>query len=232
MGPCETCNGSGAEAGAKPTTCPTCRGHGKVRAQQGFFTIERTCPNCHGQGQVIEKPCRACRGEGRVRRERNLNVNIPAGVEDGTRIRLAGEGEAGLRGSPTGDLYIFVGVRQHRFFQRDGKDLHCQVPITMAAAALGGTVEIPTIDGTRAKLSIAAGTQSGHQLRVKGKGMSVLRQQGRGDLFVTVMVETPVNLTARQKELLREFEKEAGNNNPQSSGFFQRVKEFWSDLRD
>jgi molecular chaperone DnaJ len=232
--PCETCNGSGAEPGSRPVTCQTCRGHGKVRAQQGFFTLERTCPTCQGQGHVVEKPCQACQGQGRTRRERTLSVTIPPGVEDGTRIRLAGEGEAGARGAPAGDLYIFLGVTAHRFFQRDGADIHCRVPIPMTTAALGGSVEVPTVDGSRAKVSLPAGTQSGHQFRLKNKGMSILRSNARGDMFIEAVVETPVNLTKRQQELLREFEKTDNpkQTSPESAGFFAKVKELWEDLRD
>lgn len=231
---CDACGGTGAEAGARPIACPTCRGHGKVRAQQGFFTIERTCPSCHGQGQVIEKPCRTCGGQGRVRRERTLKVDIPAGVENGTRIRLAGEGEAGMRARPAGDLYIFLTVRPHRFFQRDGNNLHCRVPIPLTTAALGGAIEVPVIDGSRAKISIPAGTQTSHQFRLRGKGMSVLRSPQRGDLYIEAVVETPVNLTKRQQELLREFETSASpeKTSPESAGFFAKVKELWDDLKD
>jgi molecular chaperone DnaJ len=233
MAICDSCSGTGAESGSKPTTCGTCRGHGKVRAQQGFFTIERTCPTCHGQGQVIEKPCRHCGGQGRQRRERTLNVSIPAGVEDGTRIRLAGEGEAGLRGAPPGDLYIFLGISAHSFFQRDGADVHCRVPIPMTTAALGGVIEVPSIDGTRARVTVPAGTQTGHQFRLRGKGMSVLRANQRGDLFIEAVVETPVNLTKQQQELLRQFEKGgSADTSPESAGFFAKVKELWADLRD
>jgi molecular chaperone DnaJ len=231
---CETCLGAGAEAGSKPAQCATCHGHGRVRAQQGFFTIERTCPTCQGAGRVIEKPCRACGGQGRVRKEKTLAVQIPAGVEDGTRIRLAGEGEVGVRGASPGDLYIFVGVAPHRLFQRDGANIHCRVPISMARAALGGHIEVPTIEGARAKVAVPAGTQSGHQFRLKGKGMSVLRSPARGDMYIQAMVETPMNLTKRQQELLREFEKaaEESKTSPESSGFFTRVKEFFEDLRE
>jgi molecular chaperone DnaJ len=230
---CESCSGSGAEPGAKPVTCPTCRGQGKVRASQGFFMIERTCPNCSGTGQIVEKPCRTCSGQGRVRRERTLNVNIPAGVEDGTRIRLAGEGEAGMRGAPPGDLYIFLTLTPHKLFQRDGSHLHCRVPIPMTTATLGGQIEVPTVDGGRARVTVPAGTQSGHQFRLKNKGMSILRSSNRGDLFIEAVVETPVNLTARQKELLREFEREANmkETSPQSAGFFAKVKDIFDDLR-
>ncbi|HXA71339.1 MAG TPA: molecular chaperone DnaJ [Stellaceae bacterium] len=232
---CESCTGTGAEAGSKPVSCPTCHGHGRVRAQQGFFTIERTCPSCHGGGRVIENPCRVCSGQGRVRREKTLAVSIPAGVEDGNRIRLSGEGEAGVRGGASGDLYIFLSVRPHRFFQRDGANIQCRVPIEMATAALGGTIEVPAIDGTRAKLTIPAGTQTGRQFRIKGKGMSVLRSPSRGDMYIEATVETPVNLTKRQQELLREF-AEAGDGkratSPEAEGFFSRVKEFFEDLRE
>ncbi len=231
---CDPCGGSGAEAGSSPTTCGTCNGAGKVRAQQGFFTIERSCPTCNGAGRVIKDPCRHCGGQGRVRKEKTLQVSIPAGVEDGTRIRLAGEGEAGLRGGTPGDLYIFLSIAAHRFFQRDGANLHCRVPIPMTTAALGGTIEVPTIDGSRAKVNVPAGTQTGHQFRLKGKGMSVLRSPARGDMYINVMVETPVNLTKRQQDLLREFEREAAENghNPESEGFFAKVKEFFADLKD
>jgi len=230
---CDTCHGSGAEAGSKPVTCPTCKGHGRVRAQQGFFTIERTCVTCQGAGRVIEKPCRTCAGQGRVRKEKTLSVSIPPGVEDGTRIRLAGEGESGLRGAAAGDLYIFLSLAPHRLFQRDGANIHCRVPIPMATAALGGALEVPVIDGGRAKITVPAGTQSGHQFRLKGKGMSVLRSGSRGDMYVQAVVETPMNLTKRQQELLKEFEKEGehAKTNPESEGFFSRVKEFFEDLQ-
>ena len=233
FGPCEPCRGSGAEPGSSPATCRTCQGHGRVRAQQGFFTIERTCPTCQGAGTVIEKPCRSCGGQGRVRREKTLSVNIPPGVEDGTRIRLAGEGEVGLHGGAAGDLYIFISITQHSIFQRDGANIYCRVPLPFTTAALGGTVEVPTVEGTRTKVTVPAGTQSGHRFRLKGKGMSVLRSPVRGDMYVQAVVETPVNLTKRQQELLREFENEGGGKtNPESEGFFARVKEFFEDLRE
>jgi len=234
LGVCDACHGSGAEAGSHPVNCVTCRGTGRVRTQQGFFTMERTCPACHGAGKVIENPCRSCGGQGRVRKEKNLSVTIPAGVEDGTRIRLAGEGEAGIRGGGNGDLYIFLAVKPHSLFQRDGANVHCRVPISMPTAALGGGIEVPTIDGSRAKVTIPAGTQSGHQFRLKGKGMSVLRSHTRGDMYVQVSVETPVHLTKRQQELLREFEKEGDSSRtqPESEGFFAKVKEFFEDLRE
>jgi molecular chaperone DnaJ len=234
LAPCETCTGTGAEPGSKPVSCPSCNGVGRIRAQQGFFTIERTCPQCAGAGRVIERPCKACQGQGRTRKEKTLQVQIPAGVEDGTRIRLAGEGESGVRGQAAGDLYIFVAVAPHRLFQRDGANIHCRVPIPMTRAALGGAVEVPTIDGGRAKVQIPAGTQSGHQFRLKGKGMSVLRSPARGDMYIQAVVETPMNLTKRQQELLKEFEKAGAeeSTSPESSGFFARVKEFFEDLRE
>ncbi len=231
---CESCNGTGAETGSKPVNCPTCHGHGRVRAQQGFFTIERTCHTCHGAGRVIEDPCRVCSGQGRVRREKTLAVSVPVGVEDGTRIRLAGEGEAGVRGAAPGDLYIFLSVKPHRIFQRDGANIHCRVPISMPTAALGGQIEVPSVDGSRARLTIPPGSQTGRQFRLKGKGMTVLRSPARGDMYIEVTVETPVNLTKRQQELLREFEQANENRrtSPESEGFFARVKEFFEDLRE
>ena len=225
---CETCTGTGAKPGTQPATCPTCQGHGKVRASQGFFTIERTCPTCHGRGEIIADPCAKCQGSGRITKERTLAVSIPAGVEDGTRIRLAGEGEAGVRGGPTGDLYIFLSIKPHEFFQRDGADVFCRVPIAMTTAALGGNIEVPTLDGSRVKMPVPAGSETGKQFRLKGKGMPVLRSKVQGDMYIQVEVETPKNLTRRQRELLEEFEKESkAENNPASSGFFSRVKEFF-----
>lgn len=231
---CTSCEGTGAKGGAKPTTCPTCQGMGKVRAQQGFFTIERTCATCHGQGQVIDDPCRDCVGTGRQRKEKKLSVNVPPGVDDGTRIRLAAEGEAGLRGGPPGDLYIFLTIAEHAFFQREGADIHCRVPIPMSIAALGGAVEVPAVDGSRAKVNIPEGTQTGQQFRLRGKGMSVLQSKLRGDMYIEAQVETPVRLTKRQKELLMEFEQAGGSetHSPRSEGFFAKVKEFWEDLTE
>jgi molecular chaperone DnaJ len=231
---CEPCRGKGAEPGSSPATCRTCQGHGRVRAQQGFFTIERTCPTCQGAGTVIEKPCRSCGGQGRVRREKTLSVSIPPGVEDGTRIRLSGEGEVGLYGAPAGDLYIFISIAQHAIFQRDGANIYCRVPIPFTTAALGGAIEVPTVEGSRTRVTVPAGTQSGHRFRLKGKGMTVLRSPLRGDMYVHAVVETPVNLSKRQQELLREFEKEGDDHrtNPESAGFFARVKEFFEDLRE
>lgn len=233
---CDRCEGSGAEKDSKTISCQTCQGLGKVRAQQGFFTIERTCPKCRGAGRVIENPCKTCAGAGRVQKEKQLQVNIPQGVEDGQRIRLTGEGEAGIRGGPPGDLYIFLSVTPHRLFQRDGANLYCRVPVSMVTAALGGTIEVPTLDEDdkgRARLAIPEGTQSGHQFRLRSKGMPVLNGGGTGDLVVQVEIETPVNLTSRQKELLREFEKCGGKDtSPEAEGFFTKVKELWDDLRD
>ena len=225
---CDRCNGSGAEPGTSASTCPTCNGVGKVRAQQGFFTIERTCPTCGGAGRVIQTPCTKCGGSGRLQRERTLEVDIPAGSEDGLRIRLSGKGEAGLRGAPAGDLYLFLSVKAHSLFHREGADIFCKAPIPVTTAALGGTVEVPTIEGTRSRITIPEGTQSGAQFRLRGKGMSVLRSTGRGDMYVQVQVETPVNLTKRQRELMEEFAEESGNErtSPESHGFFHRVKEF------
>lgn len=229
---CDTCNGSGAEPGSSPVTCTTCQGAGKVRATQGFFTVERTCPTCHGRGQTIEKPCKTCHGAGRLERERTLSVNIPAGVEDGTRIRLTGEGEAGMRGGPAGDLYIFLSIRPHSIFQRDGADLFCRVPISMATAALGGEIEVPTLNGKRVKVKIPEGSQTGRQFRLKDKGMPVLHSREIGDLYIQTTVETPVHLSKKQKELLREFEKASSKEtNPESSGFFAKVKEFWDGFQ-
>ena len=228
---CEVCSGSGAKAGTKPKPCATCGGAGKIRHAQGFFTLERTCPACQGRGQVIDDPCPSCAGAGRVTRERMLSVNIPAGVEDGTRIRLAGEGKAGLRGGPPGDLYIFLALAAHEFFQRDGADLHCRVPISMATAALGGEFEVPAIDGSKARVKVPAGTQTGRRFRLTAKGMPVLRAKQTGDMYVQVAVETPQNLTKRQRELLAEFDKlSSEDTQPESAGFFSRVKEFFDGL--
>ena len=231
---CDQCKGSGAEAGSKPVTCPRCHGRGRLRVQQGFFTIEQTCAGCQGAGRVIDNPCKTCGGQGRVRREKTLSVNIPAGVEDGIRMRLAGEGEVGIRGASAGDLFVFISVAPHRIFQRDGANIHCRVPLPFTTAALGGTIEVPTVDGSRTRVTVPAGTQSGHQFRLRSKGMTVLRSAARGDMFIEAVVETPVNLTKRQQELLREFEKEGENRrtHPESEGFFARVKEFFEDLRE
>ncbi|MAZ85207.1 MAG: molecular chaperone DnaJ [Hoeflea sp.] len=230
---CDECSGSGAKPGSKPTTCATCGGNGRVRAAQGFFSIERTCPTCHGRGQTISDPCPKCAGQGRVVEERSLSVNIPAGIEDGTRIRLAGEGEAGLRGGPSGDLYIFLSVKPHAFFQREGADLFCTVPISMTTAALGGKFEISTMDGTKSRVTVPEGTQQGREMRLRGKGMPLLRSSQFGDLYVRIAIETPQNLTKRQRELLTEFQALSSNeNNPESSGFFSRMKGFFDTLTD
>ena len=228
---CDVCSGTGAEGGAEPVTCPTCSGMGKVRAQQGFFTVERTCPTCAGAGQTIKNPCKSCGGAGRTEKERSLSVNIPAGVETGTRIRLSGEGEAGMRGGPTGDLYIFIETREHAIFKRDGVNLFITIPVSMITAALGGEVEVPTIDGGKSRVKVPAGTQAGKQLRLRGKGMPALRGGGAGDMLIELAVETPVNLTAKQKELLEEFEKLAADNNPEGSSFFAKVKGFWDGMK-
>jgi len=228
---CEACSGSGAKAGTKPKTCPMCGGHGRVRHAQGFFTLERTCPNCHGRGQSIDTPCASCAGSGRVTRERTLSVNIPAGVEDGTRIRLAGEGEACVRGGPPGDLYIFLSIGAHPFFQREGADLHCRVPVSMVTASLGGEFEVPTIDGSNTKVKVPEGTQSGRRFRLTGKGMPVLRSRQSGDMYVQVVVETPQKLTKKQRELLSEFDRlSSSETQPESSGFLGKVKEFLDGL--
>src|SRR6201990_758193 len=225
---CESCSGTGAKAGTKPKTCSMCGGQGRVRQAQGFFTLERTCPGCQGRGQMIEDPCPSCPGSGRVTRARSLSVNIPQGVEDGTRIRLAGEGEAGVRGGPPGDLYIFLSLATHQFFQRDGADLHCRVPISMVAAALGGEFEVPTIDKGKTKVKIPSGTQSGRRFRIAAKGMPVLRSRQTGDMYVQGVVETQQNWTKKQQELLAEFEKlSSGATQPEASGFFAKVKDFF-----
>ncbi|MER2606503.1 MAG: molecular chaperone DnaJ [Siculibacillus sp.] len=228
---CEACTGTGAKPGTSAQSCRTCGGHGRVRAVQGFFTIERTCPTCQGRGQVIPDPCKKCNGTGHTATEKTLAVNIPAGIEDGNRIRLAGEGEAGARGGPAGDLYIFISLKPHAFFQRDGADVFCRVPISMTTAALGGQIEVPTLEGQPAKVKVPEGTQSGKQIHLKGKGMPVMRTRGHGDMYIQVMVETPRNLTKRQRELLEEFEKGcSGETHPESTGFFAKVKSFFEDL--
>ena len=229
---CESCEGSGAEGGAEPSTCPTCSGMGKVRAQQGFFTVERTCPTCSGLGQIINNPCKSCQGQGRQQKDRSLSVNIPAGVETGTRIRLSGEGEAGMRGGPPGDLYIFIDVAKHAIFEREETNLFCRVPVSMISAAIGGDIEVPTIDGGRSRVKIPSGSQSGRQMRLRNKGMPALRGGSAGDMFIELAVETPVNLTSKQKELLREFEALSEDNNPESKSFFKSVKGFWDSMKN
>lgn len=226
---CSSCKGSGGEAGSRPTNCTACHGRGKTRYQQGFFTIERACATCGGAGQTIAKPCRPCNGSGRVRKEKNLEVKIPAGVEEGTRIRVTHEGEAGLRGAPAGDLYVFLNIKPHSLFKRQGSDILCKVPIQMITAVLGGEIEVPTIDGAQVSVKIPAGTQPGQQFRVKSKGMSILRATGRGDMLIEAKVETPVNLSKKQRELLEEFAQigKDGKNSPESSGFFAKVKDLF-----
>ena len=228
---CGSCTGTGAEGGSEPQVCPTCNGMGKVRAQQGFFTVERTCPTCSGMGQIIKDKCKVCHGADRVEKEKSLSVNIPAGVETGTRIRLSGEGEAGVRGGPAGDLYIFIEVNSHPLFEREGLNLYCRVPVSIATAALGGEIEVPTIDGGRSRVKVPEGSQSGRQMRLRGKGMPALRGGPNGDMMIELSVETPVKLTARQREILREFDKLSEENNPQGSSFFASVKSFWDSMK-
>ena len=228
---CEPCSGTGAKPGTEPVSCQTCRGIGRVRVQQGFFTLERTCPACQGEGKMIADPCTQCNGQGRVNRERTLSVDVPAGIENGTRIRLSGEGEAGPRGGPEGDLYIFVSVDEDALFERDGPDLFCALPVPMTTAVLGGDLEAPTIDGGRVKISIPDGAQTGKRFRLRNKGMTQLQSKTRGDLYVEIQVETPVKLTSRQKELMREFQEESGgSDSPQSANFFQKARKFWDDV--
>lgn len=228
---CDICTGSGAKPGTSPTTCGTCGGAGRVRAAQGFFTMERACPSCQGRGQVISDPCEGCGGSGRKTQDRSLSVNIPAGIEDGTRIRLAGEGEAGVRGGPAGDLYIFLSIKPHELFQRDGADLYCRVPISMSTATLGGQFDVPTVDGSTSRVKVPDGTQTGKQFRLRSKGMPIMRSSQHGDMYIQVTVETPTNLTKRQRELLAEFEQESsGENHPESAGFFSKVKDFIDNL--
>lgn len=225
---CSTCKSSGDAKGSGAATCGTCRGTGRVRMQQGFFAVEKTCSSCQGLGKTIKDPCTSCGGMGSVRKEKKLAVNIPAGVEEGTRIRLAGEGEAGIRGAPSGDLYLFITIKQHEVFSREGSHLYCKVPIPMTTAALGGSIEVPSLDGVRAKVNIPAGTQTGDQFRLKNKGMSIIRSKQRGDMYVRVTVETPVSLSKEQKELLERFDEISTNkSNPASESFFKKVKDLW-----
>ncbi|MBD1553774.1 molecular chaperone DnaJ [Pseudomonas typographi] len=229
---CKPCDGTGAKKGSAPVTCPTCGGVGQVRMQQGFFSVQQTCPRCHGQGRIISDPCESCHGEGRVEEFKNLSVKVPAGVDTGDRIRLASEGEAGMHGGPAGDLYVVISVREHSIFQRDGKHLFCEVPISFTDAALGGELEVPTLDG-RVKLKIPEGTQTGKQFRLRGKGVAPVRGGGPGDLMCRVAVETPVNLDRRQRELLEEFRASLEGNSshsPKASGWFEGVKRFFGDL--
>jgi len=231
MEECGTCHGSGAKPGTSPTTCPQCQGHGQVRMQQGFFSIQQTCPRCHGSGKIVASPCAACSGAGRIRQHKTLSVKIPAGVDEGDRIRLSGEGEAGVNGGPPGDLYVVMHLKPHPVFTRDHNDLHCEMPISYSIAALGGDIEIPTLDGY-AKIKIPPGTQTGQMFRLRGKGIKGVRSSGHGDLICHVVVETPVNLTTRQKELLAEFEainvKDSGRHNPRAKSWMEKVKEFFA----
>lgn len=230
---CETCSGSGAKPGSSPSVCGGCGGNGRVRASQGFFSIERTCSECQGRGEVISDPCTSCSGQGRVTKERTLSVDIPAGIEDGVRIRLGGEGEAGSRGGPAGDLYIFLNVRPHEFFQRDGADLFCKIPISMTTAALGGQFEVGCLDGSKSRVKVPEGSQNGKQFRLRGKGMPIMRSSDHGDLYIQIMTEIPQNLTKRQRELLEEFEQlSSESNSPESTGFFTRMKRFLDGLAD
>jgi molecular chaperone DnaJ len=232
MEQCEPCHGSGAKPGTQPKTCPTCNGQGQVRMQQGFFSIQQTCPKCHGSGKVVETPCSTCSGVGRIKRQKTLSVKIPVGVDEGDRIRLAGEGEAGVNGGPSGDLYVVIHIREHAVFQRDHNDLHCEMPISFTTAALGGEIEIPTLDGA-AKIKIPAETQSGKAFRLRGKGIKGVRSNVHGDLLCHVVVETPVSLTARQKELLEELEainvKDGSRHNPRAKSWLDKVKEFFAE---
>lgn len=231
---CKPCDGSGAKKGTSPTTCTTCGGHGQVRMQQGFFAVQQTCPRCHGTGQMITDPCTSCHGQGRVEEHKTLSVKVPPGVDNGDRIRLSGEGEAGVNGGPTGDLYVVVSVREHKIFQRDGKNLYCEVPISFADAALGGELEVPTLDG-RVKLKIPEGTQTGKLFRLRGKGVVPVRGGSAGDLLCRVALETPVNLTKRQRELLGELrdtlQAEGSNQSPRAKNWFEGVKNFFEDMK-
>ncbi|MBY0293706.1 MAG: molecular chaperone DnaJ [Alphaproteobacteria bacterium] len=231
---CDTCHGAGTAKGSRPETCPTCHGQGKIHARQGFFTIERSCSTCHGLGQIIKDPCKTCHGSGRMRKDKVISVSIPAGIEDGARIRLTSEGEAGLRGGTSGDLYIFLHIKPHKFFHRDGSNIYCQVPISMSTAVLGGEIEVPALDGHKSRVKIPEGTQSGKQFRLKGKGMSILRSTAKGDMYIQTSVETPVNLSKRQKELLEEFAslEKKSHSSPLSEGFFSKIKDFWSDRKE
>jgi len=234
---CDSCSGSGATPGTGEENCASCGGAGRMRAQQGFFTIERTCPTCGGAGKVIRDPCKKCAGSGRVRKEKTLKVKIPPGIDTGRRIRLAGEGEAGMRGGPSGDLYVLIAVKPHKFFRRENADLHVRVPIPMTVAALGGDVEVPTIAGKKTSVKVPAGTQSRQQFRIKGQGMPVLRSDAKGDMYIEVAVETPVNLSSKQKDLLKQLDKTMGGNaadkhSPESSGFMAKMKEAWNDLTE
>lgn len=230
--PCTPCSGSGSSDGSKAATCQTCKGRGQVRFQQGLFIVERACSSCNGTGQMISNPCKSCSGQGRSKKEKNLEVKIPAGVDDGTRIRVSNEGEAGIRGGATGDLYVFISIKAHRFFKRNGNDIFCKVPIPMTTAALGGEIDVPSIDGSHVPVKITAGTQHGHQVRVRGKGMPSIRGGARGDMIVETAIEVPVNLSKKQKEMLEQFNSDTTRekNTPQAHSFFTKVKDFWDDI--
>lgn len=233
---CSDCKGTGSADGGKPEKCSDCGGAGRVRAQQGFFTIERTCQTCNGSGSIIKSPCRTCSGAGRVRGEKTVQISIPAGIAEGQRIRLSGEGEAGIRGGPAGDLFVLINVKSHKFFRREGSNLYCRVPVPMTTAALGGNLDVPTIEGQKSSIKIPSGTQTGQQLRLKSKGMNIMRSEQRGDMFVEIFVETPVNLDKKQTDLMKQLddslEKAGRKNTPQSEGFFTKVKDLWSDLKE
>lgn len=233
---CTDCKGTGSADGGKPEKCPDCGGAGRVRAQQGFFTIERACPTCSGNGTIIKSPCPKCSGAGRVRGDKTVQISIPAGISEGQRIRLGGEGEAGIRGGAAGDLFVLINIKPHKFFRREGANLHCRVPVPMTTAALGGNLDVPTIEGQKSSVKIPAGTQTGQQLRLKGKGMNIMRSENRGDMFVEIFVETPVNLDKKQTDLMKQLddslEKAGRKNTPQSEGFFTKVKDLWTDLKE
>ncbi len=233
---CGECKGSGSADGGKPEKCPDCGGAGRVRAQQGFFTIERTCQTCNGAGSIIKSPCKKCGGGGRVRGDKTVQISIPAGIAEGQRIRLSGEGEAGVRGGSAGDLFVLINIKPHKFFRREGANLHCRVPLPMTTAALGGNIDVPTIEGQKSSVKIPSGTQTGQQLRLKGKGMNIMRSENRGDMFIEMFVETPVNLDKKQTDLMKQLdeslEKAGRKNTPESEGFFSKVKDLWSDLKE
>ena len=232
MQECETCHGSGAKPGTQPTTCTTCGGHGQVRMQQGFFSVQQTCPKCRGTGKIVQSPCTPCHGAGRIKQHKTLSVKIPVGVDEGDRIRLSNEGEAGVNGGPAGDLYVVIQLKSHPVFERDHNDLHCEMPISFSTAALGGEIEIPTLDGY-AKIKVPAETQTGKVFRLRGKGIKGVRSTSHGDLLCHVVIETPVNLTSRQRELLTEFEaisiNDTGRHNPRAKSWMDKVKEFFAE---
>lgn len=233
---CGDCKGTGSADGGKPEKCGDCGGAGRVRVQQGFFTIERTCQTCNGAGTIIKSPCKTCSGAGRVRGDKTVQISIPAGIAEGQRIRLGGEGEAGVRGGPAGDLFVLINIKPHKFFRREGSNLYCRVPVPMTTAALGGNLDVPTIEGQKSSIKIPSGTQTGQQLRLKSKGMNIMRSEQRGDMFVEIFVETPVNLDKKQTDLMKQLddslEKAGRKNTPQSEGFFTKVKDLWTDLKE